>query len=56
MKYYCPNCDELYEDWELHIRWGDRYRGDEEVCPRCGEFEELMEAEYQLLEEEENES
>ena len=54
-KTYCPNCEKLWDDTDLvpylseSLKWGD-----EERCPQCDEFDELMtEAEYQQLEREE---
>ena len=39
---YCPNCDKYFDFNELKIHWDRNGRGDEHVCPDCGEFEGLQ--------------
>jgi predicted RNA-binding Zn-ribbon protein involved in translation (DUF1610 family) len=42
MKYKCENCGWIGDESELHTNFAEDIgtRSDEEVCPKCGAFEE----------------
>ena len=44
MKIYCPDCNDVYDEYELRIK-SYQNSGDEEVCPKCDNFHDLVELE-----------